>query len=129
MKKISLILVSAAVMASACKSDNKSDREAQEAKEAYEADAANDTTAMPNNDENYTALFNGQNLDGWKAFNADSISNQWQVEDGVLAFTPAEGEREGYENLISEKTYTNFELSLEWKISEGGNSGVMWGVQ
>ena len=104
-------------MATACKSDNKSDREDQEAKEAYEADAANDTTAMANNEENYTNLFNGQNLEGWKAFNADSISSQWQVKDGVLAFTPAEGERGGTENLISEKTYTNFELSLEWKIS------------
>ncbi|MBZ9630192.1 DUF1080 domain-containing protein [Salegentibacter sp. LM13S] len=125
MKKTSLILATAAIMATACKSD----KEQQETKEAYEADAANDTTAMASNDDNWTELFNGQSLEGWKAFNADSISDQWQVEDGVLAFIPAEGERESSENLISEKTYTNFELSLEWKISEGGNSGIMWGVQ
>jgi len=125
MKKVSLILATAAVLATACKSDKKE----QETKDAYEADAASDTTAMADNDENWDKLFNGQDLKGWKAFNADSISDQWQVEDGVLAFSPAEGDRESSENLISEKTYTNFELSLEWKISEGGNSGIMWGVQ
>ncbi|PAM92846.1 glycosyl hydrolase, partial [Flavobacterium sp. IR1] len=54
---------------------------------------------------------------------------QWKVEDGALVFAPTEGERSGSENIISEETYTNFELSLEWKISEGGNSGIMWGVQ
>jgi hypothetical protein len=122
MKKTSLILLTAAIMASACKSDKKE-------KEAYEVDAANDTTAMATNDDNWDELFNGKDLEGWKAFNANSISDQWQVKDGVIAFTPAEGEREGSENLITKKTYTNFELSLDWKISEGGNSGIMWGVQ
>lgn len=74
-------------------------------------------------------LFNGENLEFWKPFNKDSISNQWEVEGGALVFNPADGEHEGSENLISENEYENFELSLEWKISERGNSGVTWEVQ
>ena len=31
-------------------------------------------------------------------------------------------------NIISKEKYTNFILSLEWKISEAGNSGIFWGV-
>ena len=30
-------------------------------------------------------------------------------------------------NLVSDKSFSNFELSLEWKISEAGNSGIFWG--
>ncbi|TDN83042.1 uncharacterized protein DUF1080 [Salegentibacter sp. 24] len=122
MKKTSLILVIAAVMATACKSDKKE-------KDATQADMSNDTTATASNEDQWKHLLDGDNLEDWKAFNADSISDQWQVKDGVLAFTPAQGEREGSENLITENTYSNFELSLEWKISEGGNSGIMWGVK
>lgn len=79
-------------------------------------------------EQEQTILFNGENLDGWKAYNSNGIT-QWKVEEGALAFSPAEGNRSGTENLITEDVYTNFELSLEWKISEGGNSGIMWGVQ
>ncbi|SKB83714.1 protein of unknown function [Salegentibacter holothuriorum] len=122
MKKTSLILAAAVIMASACKSDKKESK-------ANETSKKPDTTAMTSLEGSWQNLLNGENLENWKAFNADSISDQWQVKDGVLAFTPAEGKRESTENLISKNSYTNFELSLEWKISEAGNSGIMWGVQ
>ncbi|MDX1428207.1 MAG: DUF1080 domain-containing protein, partial [Salegentibacter mishustinae] len=86
MKKNILILVTAAVIVSACKSDKKENK-------ADETSTAQDTTAMASNEDNWNKLFNGENLEGWKAFNADSISDQWQVKDGVIAFTPAEGDR------------------------------------
>lgn len=75
----------------------------------------------------WTTLFDGKNLDGWHAYNGEKPT-QWKVEDSILVLTPAEG-RSGSENLITDKKYTDFELSLDWKISEGGNSGVMWAVQ
>ncbi|MBE7640145.1 DUF1080 domain-containing protein [Salegentibacter sp. BLCTC] len=122
MKKNILILGTLAILSTSCKSDKKDEK-------TQEADKTVDTTAMANNEDNWTHLFNGENLESWKAFNADSISDQWQVKDGAIAFTPAEGKRESTENLISKNSYANFELSLEWKISEAGNSGIMWGVQ
>ncbi|MBE7640573.1 DUF1080 domain-containing protein [Salegentibacter sp. BLCTC] len=122
MRKISLIITMLAVVGIACKHDNKGDKQKNfvEEKDAIGTNKA---------EELWSQLFNGENLDGWKAFNADSISSQWQVKDGVIVFTPAPGKRTSTENLITENTYTNFELSLEWKISKGGNSGIMWGVQ
>ncbi len=42
-----------------------------------------------------------------------------------MAFTPG---KEGGKNIITKDKYTNFILSLEWKISERGNSGVFWGI-
>lgn len=82
-------------------------------------------TSETNNNQEEITLFDGNDLDQWKAFNKDEIT-KWTVEDGTIAFTPAEGKGE---DLITKEEYRNFELSLEWKISEGGNSGIMWGVQ
>ena len=123
MKKLSLLLMSIAVFALSCKENTeKQDDEAQKMKDQEAAMQPEQTQ------DEWVDFFNGENLEGWKAFNAETIT-QWKVEDGALAFTPTEGERAGSENLISKDEFTNFELSLEWKISEAGNSGIMWGVQ
>lgn len=119
MKKTSLLLMAVAVFTLSCKNDKETREE-----------SLNMETQEENTQENQDreiALFNGENLDNWKAYNADEIT-QWKIEDNAIAFSPTEG-REGSQNLISKDKYTNFELSLEYKIAEGGNSGIMWGVQ
>lgn len=80
------------------------------------------------NQNEWEPLFNGENLEGWKVYNSEEEPSNWTVQDSAITFTPAEGST-GSENLISEEQYKNFELELEWKISEGGNSGIMYGVQ
>ncbi len=117
MKKTSLLILAVALVSISCKDKTEKEEETVETENVSDQD-----------NQEVTMLFNGENLDGWKAYNSDEIT-QWKVEDGVIAFSAAEGERSGSENLISEKEFTNFELSLEWKISEAGNSGIMWGVQ
>lgn len=77
------------------------------------------------NDFGWEILFNGTNYDNWKGYLADEVYDNWTIEDGAMAFTPGD---EGGKNIITKKKYTNFVLSLEWKISEGGNSGIFWGV-
>jgi hypothetical protein len=123
MKKINLFLLAIAVTAAGCQDNKRQDAENEEVTEM-------DTREMENSqtEDDWQVLFDGENLDHWKAFNSDSIT-QWQVEGDALVFTPSQGEREGSENIITKDTYTNFELSLEWKISENGNSGIMWAVQ
>lgn len=60
-------------------------------------------------------LFNGKDLKGWKAV---GNSNQWEVRNGVLT-SPRSGA-----NLISEQTFTDFKLHVEFKYQKGSNSGV-----
>jgi hypothetical protein len=79
--------------------------------------------------EGWTALFNGRDLEGWRPFlpGGEDPSGTWSVVDGVLACT---GRPIGY--LRTEKTYRNFELSLEWRFDPekgAGNSGVLLRVQ
>ncbi len=46
-----------------------------------------------------------------------------------MVFYPPENRPKGESyNIVTDKEYKNFVLRLEWKISEGGNSGIFWGV-
>ncbi|WP_009965740.1 3-keto-disaccharide hydrolase [Verrucomicrobium spinosum] len=68
----------------------------------------------PAADEGFTSLFDGSTFAGWKAETATG----YQAEKGVLRCTP-EGK-----HLVSEKTYGNFHLKFEFKLSEGANNGM-----
>jgi 3-keto-disaccharide hydrolase len=75
-------------------------------------------------------LFDGKTFDGWHIYNAEGkINDEWNIENGVMFFNPKEGRTSGGKNLVTDKDFTNFKLSLEWKISKDGNSGIFWGVK
>ena len=75
--------------------------------------------------EEWIPLFDGSSLNNWRGYLSDIMPPEWSIEDGTMAFTPGEN---GGKNIITKEKYTNFVLSLEWKISEAGNSGVFWGI-
>ncbi len=75
--------------------------------------------------QDWITLFNGSSFDHWRGYLSEEMYPEWTIVDGAMAFTP--GERGG-KNIISREKYTNFILSIEWKISEAGNSGIFWGV-
>ncbi|MDT8401699.1 MAG: DUF1080 domain-containing protein [Bacteroidales bacterium] len=76
-------------------------------------------------EEGWELLFDGQSLDNWKAYNAEGTGS-WLVEDGLLAASGTGSDSDGY--IITRKQYDNFDLKFEWKIAEGGNSGVLYHV-
>jgi hypothetical protein len=71
-------------------------------------------------------LFDGQTTNGWRAYRGKNVPDKWQVVDGALALRPRSGKQGG--DIITVDEFDNFELSLEWKIAEGGNSGIMYRV-
>jgi len=63
--------------------------------------------------------------DQWRRYQGDHLPEAWQVmEDGTIHFT-AEGEGG---DIVTLDQYENFELDIEWKVSPGGNSGIMFRV-
>ena len=72
-------------------------------------------------------LFNGKDLTGWRGFRMEETPPGWKVSDGTLHFDAEHG-GEGYGDLTTVDQYADFELELEWKISPGGNSGVLFRV-
>lgn len=75
-------------------------------------------------------LFNGKNLNEWKGYNQKGIPKGWAIENGILELNPQKdslGNMEGAD-LVTKQEFKNFELVLDWKISENGNSGIMFNV-
>jgi hypothetical protein len=65
-------------------------------------------------------LFDGETLDGWRPFKGEGVPEGWAVEDGTLARVGAGGD------IITDEAFEDFELSLEWRIAPGGNSGIFY---
>lgn len=71
-------------------------------------------------------LFDGKTTAGWHTYLKDKVGASWTVSDGALAFDPKGGEGG---DLVTDEEFENYELSLEWKIEEGGNSGIIFNVK
>ncbi|MEH6679727.1 MAG: DUF1080 domain-containing protein [Sediminicola sp.] len=121
MKQFLLVMV-LALLGMGCKERKN------EAATDHSAAMENTDTAMGSSEEGeWTVLFDGTSLDGWHGYLQDSVPEEWSVEDGAMVFHPSE-DKHGASNLVTDKEYTDFVLSLDWKISEAGNSGILWGV-
>ena len=71
-----------------------------------------------------TSLFDGKTTNGWHSY-LKTGPGAWSVVNGALQLDP-KAKQQG--DLVTNKEYENYELSLEWKIAEGGNSGIIFGV-
>ena len=100
---------------------------------ALVADGPNvELSALPVDEEGFIVLFNGENLDGWRGYGMDVPPTSWEVSDGALHLKGSgtgEAQVEGGGDLIFAHKFQNFELQLEYKISEGGNSGIFYLAQ
>ena len=78
----------------------------------------------------WVSLIKNNSLDGWHIFQDNGSKTGWYVENEILIFDKISGLESGEDDssLLSNKTYTSFEITFDWKIEEGGNSGFMWGV-
>ena len=74
-------------------------------------------------------LFDGATTAGWHGYNQQD-TRAWAIEDCSLKTTGTQGNygSDKRPDLVTDKEFTNFELSLDWKASTGGNSGVIYGV-
>lgn len=78
-------------------------------------------------EEGWVMLFDhDSSFQNWKHFNGGEVEN-WYWEDGVLCNSGIGSDHGG--DIMTKKMYRNFELSLEWRVDEGSNSGVFYMVQ
>ncbi len=72
--------------------------------------------------QGWRLLFDGKTTRGWRGFRQRTAPAGWQVVDSGLTRVGQAGD------LVTDEEFGDFELALEWKISEGGNSGIMYRV-
>jgi len=94
------------------------------------ADCNKDNTLSPQEKAaGWKLLFDGKSLNGWHGYNGQGTKS-WIVEDCTLKSAGTEGNygSDLRADLVTDQQYENFELSIDWKASKGGNSGVMYAV-
>lgn len=117
MKKRTTLLV-VILFISSCSNNKKETSKKESISKATEQEVPN----------GWTSLFDGKTLNGWHNYATNTISDEWQVKDGAMVFTPDPNKKGGINNLVTDNDYTDFTLSIDWKISEGGNSGIFYGI-
>ena len=73
-------------------------------------------------------LFDGHSLDGWRGYKKpDAVDSRWKAVDGTLTLPADNGkDTHGQRDLITKDTFEQFELSVDWKVAPGSNSGIKY---
>lgn len=85
-----------------------------------------------NAQEKWISLFDGKTTKGWHTYGKASAGEAWKVEDGALMLDPSN--KKGWQvvgggDIVTDESFGDFHLQLEWKISKNGNSGIIFYVQ
>jgi len=80
--------------------------------------------------EGWRLLFDGKTSAGWRSARSDHFpTTGWEVKDGMIAVTELGGEEAGNGgDIITTRSYSNFELTVDFRTSPGANSGIMYFV-
>lgn len=82
------------------------------------AAADNQLTAQEQAD-GWQLLFDGNSMAQWRNFKQPALHDKWQIDQGAMKLTG-----KGGGDILTKAQYADFELQLDWKIAEGGNSGI-----
>lgn len=87
------------------------------------AQAQNNSLSQQEKQEGWILLFDGQSTDEWRSYNGGEFPESgWTVDNGAL-IVEADG---GGGDIITKNQYGDFILKLEWKATEGANSGFFY---
>jgi hypothetical protein len=130
MKKILFILTIALVMTSFKNSGTPAkDQGHKNAITAPDSTALNTLTAREAKD-GLVLLFDGKTTDKWRGYDKKDFPKGWEIADNAMhCIGSGRGEAGQGGDIITKEKFKNFELTLEWKISEGGNSGIFYLAQ
>lgn len=79
--------------------------------------------------DGWVLLFDGTTTNGWHTYNKSSVSKNWKVADGALVMDPSMNDKDNSGDIVTNNEYENYEFATEWKISEAGNSGIIFDIK
>jgi len=68
----------------------------------------------------WKVLFDGKSLDAFRGYKSDAVPKGWVIENGTLT------KHDRVADIVSKDEFGNFELTIDWKIGEAGNSGIFY---
>ncbi len=117
---LTLVIFSGMMLVS-CKSKTGGEQQSEESSESM--------SEAPAGDEGWIVMFNGSTTDGWRGYDKETFPSEGWVIDGDALKCEGSGEGEAGGkggDIIYDKKFKDFDLTFDWKISEGGNSGVFY---
>lgn len=105
----------------ACGSNGPRERETADVPAKSDEKALNALTTVEK-DEGWELLFDGESTQGWHNYLEEGITG-WKVGRGILYTEGGNGD------IITDREFKNFELNVDWKIQDQGNSGVFYYVR
>ena len=120
MRIIAFVIIFAAVFM-ACKSSRQS--------ETSTVNSAQNVLTDKEKKEGWILLFDGASKKGWHIWHDKSDGSSWTVENGLLHRGPIvvkDRKLVGGGDIVTDSAFSNFHLSVEWKISDSGNSGIIF---
>ncbi|MFH6982106.1 family 16 glycoside hydrolase [Marinoscillum luteum] len=83
--------------------------------------------------QGWKLLFDGKTTQGLRNYKVETLGKKWQAVNGTLHFS-GKGSGAGWQAedggdiIITDKPYKNYEFQIDWKMSDGGNSGIIYNV-
>jgi len=92
----------------------------------------NNSTKTGEANDGWMTLFDGKTTSGWHQYGGGPVGSAWKIADGTLYLDSTErtdsGKIKNGGDITTDEEFENFDLKLEWKISKGGNSGIIFCV-
>jgi len=131
MKNTVLISLLMSIILFGCNMQESKQKKEKEEVVAFEASSRPNTLSKAELADGWILMFNGLTSDMWRSHNGETFPDKgWEVVDGTLhVIGSGRGEAGGGGDILFDRKFSNFELTLEWKVSEGGNSGIFYLAQ
>lgn len=89
-------------------------------------DANPNTLTSAEKRKGWQILFDGKTTDGWRGYNMKIFPDCWDIEDECLTMNSQGGGED--QDIITNKVYRNFALSVEYKLTKAANSGIIYQI-
>ncbi|SHF67341.1 protein of unknown function [Mariniphaga anaerophila] len=128
-KVISFLFAGALVFGISCTGGQKKSAEQTEEKAAVVEEVGPNELSKEEKAAGWSLLFDGTTSNGWRGVNKTNFPGGWEVVDGTLHCKGSGMGEAGSDDggdILYDKEFSNFHLKMDWKIGEGGNSGIFY---
>ncbi|HMM02371.1 MAG: DUF1080 domain-containing protein [Prevotella sp.] len=91
-----------------------------------------DLSKFAKDKDGFITIFDGKTFEGWRGYGKDAVPGKWTIDQGAIKFNGTGGgeaqDKEGGDIIFAHK-FKNFELTFDWKVAKGSNSGVFFLAQ
>ena len=126
-----MAMIFTSVLLFSCGGSSEKEDTTEEASEVSESPTAvaDNTLTEAEIGDGWVLMFDGKTSNGWRGYSKESFPGAWEIVDGTIHMVGSgrgeAGDAEGGD-IIYDQELQNFHFKLEWKISEGGNSGIFY---